>query len=192
MKNLDRDKLRKEETYFIAPCGIYCGACERFLGKSRELSKELYRIINGFNIVDVAPIVMGIEQERIKNFLNILKEMSQADKCPGCLNEGGNPGCPVKVCAKKLGYLTCAECDKMPCHLSEQDCTDDPMAKASFLKVVTKRYANWNIENLKRIREIGYRQFVDEMQEKVKNGFLTSDIISSEMVITEAIKKMQG
>jgi len=192
MGNLDRDKLKKEETYFIAPCGIYCGACERFLGKSRELSKELHRILNGFNIADVSHFAMGIEQEKMIDFLNVLEKMSQADKCPGCLNEGGNPGCPVKVCAKKLGYLTCAECDKMPCHLSEQDSIDDPMGRTFFLKNITKRYANWNIENLKRIREIGYRQFVDEMQEKVKRGFLTSDIISSEMVITEAIKKMQG
>jgi len=56
--------------------------------------------------------------------------------------------------------------------------------------MITKRYANWNIKNLKRIREVGYRKFVDEMQEKVKSGFLTSDVISSEMVITESIEKM--
>ena len=59
-----------------------------------------------------------------------------------------------------------------------------------FLEMITKRYAHWNIKNLKRIQEVGYRKFVDEMQEKVKSGFLTSDVISSDMVITEAIEKM--
>ena len=59
-----------------------------------------------------------------------------------------------------------------------------------FLEMITKRYANWNIENLKRIREVGYRRFVDEMQEKVTSGFLTSDVISSDMVVTKAIEKM--
>jgi len=55
--------------------------------------------------------------------------------------------------------------------------------------LVTKRYSNWNIGNLERIREVGYRRFVDEMQEKVRNGFLTSDVISHEMVVSEATKK---
>ncbi len=30
------------------------------------------------------------------------------------------------------------------------------------------------------------------MQEKVRNGFMTSNVISREMVITEAMKKMQA
>ena len=52
-----------------------------------------------------------------------------------------------------------------------------------------KRYSNWNIGNLERIREIGYRRFVDEMQEKVRNGFLTSDVISREMVVSDVTEK---
>ena len=190
MENLDRDKLKKEETCLIAPCGIYCGACDPFLEKSKCHAKELHRIIKGFNIADISSFTMGIEQERMINFLNILEQMSQANKCPGCLNGGGNPECPIKVCAKKLGYLTCAECDKMPCHISEQGSGGESMEAPFFLEMITKRYANWNIENLKRVREVGYRKFVDEMQEKVKSGFLTSDVISSDMVVTEAIEKM--
>ena len=98
----------------------------------------------------------------------------------------------MKVCSKKNDFLTCAECDKMPCQAGEQNSEGESMEAPFFLEMIIKRYDNWNIENLKRIREVGYRQFVDEMQEKVKSGFLTSDIISSEMAITEAIKKMQG
>jgi len=56
--------------------------------------------------------------------------------------------------------------------------------------MITKRYANWNMENLQRIREVGYRQFIDEMQQKVQKGFLTSDVISGEMVVTEFLEKM--
>ena len=61
-----------------------------------------------------------------------------------------------------------------------------------MLELVTRRYANWNIENLERVREAGYRQFIDEMQEKVKQGFMTSDVISSDMVVTEAMTKMKA
>lgn len=63
---------------------------------------------------------------------------------------------------------------------------------AAFLELITKRYASWNISNLERIKDVGYRQFIDEMQEKVKDGFMTSDVISGEMVFTEAFKKLQG
>jgi hypothetical protein len=191
MKHLDRDTLTKEEECLIAPCGICCGACDPFLGRSKELAKELHRIINGFNIADVAPIVLGVEQERMKDFLTILKQMGEAKRCPGCLAGGGNPACPMKICTGEKGYLTCAECDKMPCSGDEEKGEGELMSAPNILEMITKRYANWNIENLKRIREVGYRKFIDEMQEKVKKGFLTSDVISGEMVVTEFLEKMK-
>jgi hypothetical protein len=195
MKNVDdlgREKLTQEETYLIAPCGIYCGACDIFLGKSKNLATEMYRIVNGFNIADVGPVFMGIEQEKIVDFLNMLKTWSQLNKCPGCLAGGGNPSCPMRACSQQQGFLTCAECDKTPCYRAEHHIEGQPEGAAVFFELVTRRYANWNIGNLERIREVGYRQFVDEMQDKVKGGLLTSDVISSEMVVTEAMKKMKA
>ena len=189
MYNLDRDKLATEETYLIAPCGIYCGACDRFLGKSNELAKELYRVIDCFNIVDVAPIVLGVDQDKMKEFLSVLAKLGDAGICPGCNAGGGNPVCPIKTCAQEKKFLTCAECDKMPCHLIEPQHNNDPMAACVYLEIITKRYANWNIKNLEHIKAVGYRKLVDEMQEKVKKGFLTSDVISSEPVITQALDK---
>ena len=190
MENLARDKIKKEEICLVAPCGIYCGACDPFLGRSKDLAKELYRIINGFNIVDVAPIVLDIEQEKMKEFMVILEKLGMGKQCPGCNEGGGNPVCPIKMCAKEKGFLTCAECEKMPCNLIEPDKKNDQTGACFYLEMIMKRYSNWNIKNLERIQEIGYRQFIDEMQEKVKNGFLTSDVISSDMVITDSIQKM--
>jgi len=190
MKPLDRDKITKEEINLIAPCGIYCGACDPFLGRSTELARELYRIIDGFNIRDVAPIVLGLEQEKMKDFLTILKQLAEARKCPGCLAGGGNPGCPMKTCTGDKGYLTCAECDRLPCAADETEKGGDPMSAPAILEMITKRYAGWNLENLKRIQEVGYRKFIDEMQAKVKKGFLTSDVISDEMVVTEFLDKL--
>ena len=65
------------------------------------------------------------------------------------------------------------------------------MSAPAIFKMITRRYASWNIENLKRIRNVGYRKFIDEMHERVKKGFLTSDIISDEMVVTEFLEKMK-
>ncbi len=189
--SLDRDKLTSEETYLIAPCGIYCGACDMMLGRSRSQAQEMYRILNGFNFADVGPFFMGIEQEKVIGFLDILGQWGKGDKCPGCLGGGGNPACPIRTCANERSFLTCAECEHMPCKRSP-DNENWFQDAAAFLELITRRYANWNIRNLERIREVGYRQFIDEMQEKVKDGFMTSDVITGEMVMTEAMKKLQG
>jgi Protein of unknown function (DUF3795) len=189
MHNLDKNKLTTKETCLIAPCGIYCGACDRFLGKSNELAKELYRVIDGFNIVDVAPIVLGVDRDKMQEFLAVLAKLRDAVICPGCNAGGGNPVCPVKACVQEKGFLTCAECDRMPCSLIEPQHNNDPMTACVHLEIITKRYANWNIKNLEHIKAVGYRQLLDEMQEKVKKGLLTSDVISSEPVITQALNK---
>jgi hypothetical protein len=189
---MEKDKISEQETHLIAPCGIYCGACDAFLGKSASLAKEIYQILDGFNLSDVGPIVLGIDSQKLKTFFKVLKKMSKRGKCPGCLGGGANPACPLKKCPKDQGFLTCAECDQLPCPPSDAD-RANPLANApGFLELISKRYNNWNIENLKRIQEIGYRKFIDEMQEKVKSGFLTSDVISKEMLFTEVMKKLKN
>ena len=188
---MDKDKISEKETHLIAPCGIYCGACDAFLGKSPKLAKEMYRILEGFNLLDVGPVMLGVDSKKVKTFLKVLKKISKGRKCPGCLGGGANPACPLKVCPKKQGFLTCAECDQLPCPASDEDRANPLVSAPGFLELISKRYGNWNIKNLKRIKEIGYRKFIDEMQEKVKNGFLTSDVVSKEMVFTKAMKKLE-
>lgn len=187
-KSLHRDEVSDEEKSLIAPCGIYCGACDIFLGRSRELARELHRIMNGFNFADVGPFFMGIERQQILAFLDMLEKWSQADRCPGCWSGGGNPFCPVKACAQNQGFLACAECDRMPCHAGKGTDAGEGQDTRFWMELVTRRYARWNIDNLNRVREVGYRRFIDEMQEKVQSGFLTSDVISGEPVVTEAFK----
>jgi len=189
VSNLDPNELGESEKHLIAACGIYCGACDLFLGRSRSLAKEMYRILNGFNMADVGPWAMGIQRERVIDFLNILQNWSQGNKCPGCWLGGGSRSCPVRACSQQQALLTCAECERIPCNRLEEG--PSPEA-AAVLERVTRRYSNWNIMNLERIREVGYRRFVDEMQERVRNGFLTSDVISREMVISEAREKSKN
>ena len=189
-ENLDQHRVTEEERCLIAPCGIYCGACDMFLGRSKELTTELYRIMNGFNFADVGPAVMGIEQQKAQDFLDMLDKWSKQEKCPGCFNGGGSPVCSIRACAQNQGFLTCAECGRMPCNEHPGDGKGQPQDPGGWLELITKRYSHWNIDNLKRIQEIGYRSFIDEMQKRVKGGFLTSDVISREMVITEAFEKM--
>ncbi len=191
MDDFDKQKLSKEENFLIAPCGIFCGACHVFLGKSKTMASELHRVLDGFNLADVGPIFLNVEPEKIVGFMDVLKKIGDSKQCLGCLAGGGNPVCPMKTCASERGYLTCAECDKLPCYLYEEEKDDGPMGKTTIMELICKRYQNWNIENLKRVKEVGYRQFIDEMNEKVSDGFLTSDVISKEMCMTDFFKKMK-
>ncbi len=188
---MEKDKISKEETHLIAPCGIYCGACDSFLGKSKKLASELYKILEGFNLTDVGPVFLGATQKQIKTFLKLLKKIGKNPKCLGCLGGGGNPMCPMKLCTKKKGILTCAECDEMPCPPNDADLENPLMSKAGMLHLISRRYNKWNIENLKKIKKDGYRKLIDEMQEKVRDGFLTSDVISKEKIFTEVMEKME-
>lgn len=188
---MDKNKLNEKEKSYIAPCGIYCGACDAFLGKSKELATELHRILDGFNIIDIAPIVLGQDEKKVKTFMKILNIWKKGINCKGCNKGGGNPMCAIKICARKKGYLTCAECEIFPCKPNKEDRKVPLMNKASMLELISKRYGFWNQENLKRIKEVGYKKLIKEMQDKVKEGFLTSDIITKEMVFTEAMEKMK-
>ncbi|MDY6880524.1 MAG: DUF3795 domain-containing protein [Desulfatiglans sp.] len=193
-ERFDLERVSREEHRLIAPCGIYCGACDLFLGRSREHAKELSRIMKGFNMIDVGPPIMRVEQEKIREFIEILDNWSRGEKCPGCWEgvcweSSGTTACLVRECTKKQGFLTCAECEKMPCHEHHGDEVIESPQAGAWLQIVTKRYSGWNIDNLRRIREIGYRRFIDEMEKKVKSGFLTSDVIGSEMILSEFRKR---
>jgi len=188
---MDKNKLSKEEESYIAPCGIYCGACDAFLGKSSKLATELYKILDGFNILDVGPVFLGTDQKKIKTFMKILKKWAKGNDCKGCNAGGGNPMCGMKTCTKENSYLTCAECETFPCQPSEEDMKMPLMNKGGMMKLISTRYGNWNQENLKEIKKIGYKKFIDKMQEKVKEGFMTSDVITKEKVFSEAMGKME-
>ncbi|MHA1379772.1 MAG: DUF3795 domain-containing protein [Candidatus Helarchaeota archaeon] len=188
---MEKDKISEKETHLIAPCGIYCGACDSYLGKGKKLATELYKILDGFNLIDVGSLILGVDQTKIKNFLKLLKKYGKSPQCNGCNGGGGNPMCGMKICTKEKGILTCAECDLMPCEPTDEDRENPLFSKAGMLELISTRYSNWNIENLRRIKEIGYRKFIDEMEKKVKDGFLTSDVISNKKVFSQAIKNLK-
>ncbi|HDM27114.1 MAG TPA: hypothetical protein ENG27_02210 [Candidatus Bathyarchaeota archaeon] len=47
------------------------------------------------------------------------------------------------------------------------------------LEWITRRYKKWNLKNLKRIRKIGYEEWLKEMKKAVEEGFVTGDVIAA-------------
>ncbi|MFB0562353.1 MAG: DUF3795 domain-containing protein [Candidatus Lokiarchaeia archaeon] len=186
----DKDKLSDEELLLFGKCGIFCGACDGHIGEARSLAKRMYEILESLNFDDVGFFFLQTDLENFEIFKKLVTNFINMENCRGC-GEGGNPTCPIMICAKEKGYVTCAECESL------EECTDpskpnnwDLTNKEDFFKIISIRYNNWNQENLKEIKKSGYRKFLDKIKEKIKKGFRTGEVISKEKVFRKALEKM--
>ncbi len=196
--SLKLEEIEEEARGLLSPCGILCIGCDTYLGESVELVKKLKEIWEGWNILDVAP-VLGFNTKDIKATFKTLnfyiESANKQGKCPGCYN-GGGPSkiCGIANCVKSKDFWTCAECDDYNPE-SETPCPNGnpspmPMGNSKeMMKMICKRYSKDNNNNLKRCREIGYAAFIKEAKEKVKNGWRTWQVISDEMVFTNSMKR---
>ncbi len=159
----------------MAVCGIYCGACPHKLGHIRKAASALADLLEGWNFADVARFVLPPGMN-YPSFREVLTELVSGEPCDGCRADG-NPLCPIKACAERRRITTCAECSdfegnpQSPCKSREA---------AEIFRLISARYSGWNLDNLKKIRQIGLDKFFEEMEQKVKDGFTTCEVISRE------------
>ncbi|MBO8181239.1 MAG: DUF3795 domain-containing protein [Archaeoglobus sp.] len=156
------ENLKNElKSTLIGCCGIYCGACPFYRSKIPDLAKMLKDALNAekFNKIAV-PFEWVGEYREFKKWLNFLARA----KCEGCQAGGGNPFCSIRKCCRKKGFVSCAECDEFPCD-------------KKFLKWISERYRNWNVKNIRRIKEIGYEKWLEEKEKEVNEGFVTGLVI---------------
>jgi hypothetical protein len=145
----------------IGCCGIYCGACPFYRSGLPELAKKLKESLKKEKFDKIAvPFDWVGNYKEFKKWVSFLARA----KCGGCQTGGGNPFCPIRKCCRKKGIKSCAECDDFPCN-------------KKYFVWLKERYRKWNIKNLHRIKEIGYENWLKEMEKEVKGGFVTGMII---------------
>jgi len=195
--DLSLNDLKLEDRGILSPCGIACLGCDNHIGESLLAAKKLKTIWEGHNFLDTA-IVMRLNPEDIKTSIKVLDSVIKSGEqglCPGC--SAGSPiskFCGIAQCVKSKGFWTCAECSdykfdsETPCpYLSPNPI---PMAdKGLMMQLICTRYNKDTIKNLKKCKEIGYSAFIEELKEKVRNGWRTWQVISNKMVFTDAMKK---
>ena len=196
--SLKLEKVKEEDRGILSPCGILCLGCDTHLGEGIEAAKKVVDVWEGWNMLDVGP-VLGLNEKGIKTTIKIMKKyikMGKMGLCPGCFNNQEPPSaiCGIANCVKSKGYWTCAECDEFdpesetPCPNINKDAM--PIAdKGQMSKMICARYSRDTVQNLKKCREIGYEVFIKEAKEKVEKGWRTWQIISDEMVFSDAMKK---
>ncbi|MFX0076013.1 MAG: DUF3795 domain-containing protein [Candidatus Hermodarchaeota archaeon] len=193
--SLKIDNIKDKDNGLLSPCGILCLGCDTHLGEGLGAAKKLKEIWEGWNLMDVAP-VLGLNPKDVKaTFKTLNFYLKSADKqgiCPGC-HKAGNKICGIANCVRSKDFWTCAECDDYNPE-SETPCphgTPSPMLMGDskeWMKMICTRYSKDTNNNLKRCREIGYDAFIKEAKEKVANGWRTWQVISDEMVFTKAMK----
>jgi hypothetical protein len=196
--SLKLETINEEDKGILSPCGILCLGCDSHTGEGVEAAKKLLEILEGFNFLDVG-IGFGFSVKEIRTTLKVLEKFSKMGKrgsCIGCFLNQGPPSsiCGIAKCVKSKGYWTCAECSdydpdsETPCpHITENSMSLADKGQAS--KMICTRYSKDTINNLKRCREVGYPTFIKEAKEKVARGWRTWQIISDEMVFSNAMKK---
>lgn len=191
--------VKEEDRGVVAPCGIVCLGCDIHLGEGLEAAKKVVTIWKGLNLEDVAPVA-GLKGDQVRDTISTLERFielrEKAGPCPGCFNAGGPSAvCGIARCVKSKGYWTCAECEdyspgsERPCAQPDIVPVRSPMeSRVEMSAMISKRYSGNTRENLSACREKGYAAFVEEVKEKVGQGWRTWQVISREPVFSKQAK----
>ncbi len=140
----------------VGYCGLYCGACRIRQGKVKDAVNNLRDVITSFGFDRIMPELASYEPS-LKHYGEFNQVMDGLVKlfgyCPGCFENGGDPSCKVRLCAREKNYRTCVECgESRSCQKLE------PYRKYFDI-------AQQNIEGC------GIRGFAEKMEKKVAEGY---------------------
>ena len=184
---LSLNDIDDEDRGLLGPCGIICAGCDWHTNESCDAAKTVIQIWEGHNLADVA-IMKGLSPQDVMAAIKTLKKYVETSSCPGCHKKEGGFICSIGRCVMKKGYWTCAECEDYnpestyPCPHTDTNSYPGLPSRSEFSALACKRYNSNTIDNIKKCREIGYPAFINEMKEKVGNGWRTWQVISNEMV----------
>lgn len=133
----------------------YCGVCCSHCGMQTRIPKmaeELNRFVAAYRYSEwIAYVTRDFEYG---NFIRGL-EWFVNSTCKGCSQGGGMPNCDARNCCKEKGLKNCYFCD------DSLNC-----------QKLTYQKGTYNIEdNYKRIKQIGYEEWLKEQEKKMTEGF---------------------
>ena len=97
----------------IAFCGLDCEVCGERTEEKRNLSKKLQDLV-----AEMDAYVEYLPDPRYKGwaqFKDVLNAITEHPDCPGCRENGGNPDCGLRNCAREKEVEFCYKCSDFPC-----------------------------------------------------------------------------
>ena len=131
--------MKSKKAVFVAPCGLYCGACSIRSASNRKDSVLLDAMADGVSLY------LGHKVEA--------KDLA----CKGCLSDVVSISCrecKMRDCAFSKGLKYCSECTESPCELIKSFNNDGLPHHAEVLY------------NVRRQREIGVDSWLSEQAER--------------------------
>ena len=140
----------------VGYCGLYCDACRIRQGKIKEAVNNLRDTIASFGFDKIIPELANWEPS-FKHYVEFKQVMDGLVKmfgyCAGCFENGGDPNCKVRLCARQKSYRTCTEC-----------------GEARSCPKLEPYRRHFDIA-LPRIKESGVKGYAKEMQKKVDEKY---------------------
>ena len=146
---------------FLAPCGIDCRLCLDYKDFVDGLAQTAGRLIHLFEYYPfLTKTIQKFEKFDLKEFRKGLGWLAkQKNLCKGCrkgslqcdsiLLPGCDRNCPIRTCVQKREIELCVFCKDFPCPKSS--------------------YSKRGLPNLKRIKKLGFNNWLREQQEIVKS-----------------------
>lgn len=97
----------------VAPCGLRCGECDMGNGTTARTAQKMVEYIQHYEVDTWASLFPGGDEIEFDRLNKDLLTLGNLMRCPGCLNGGGNPDCPIRLCSKDRGFTSCAQCSEM-------------------------------------------------------------------------------
>jgi hypothetical protein len=139
---------------FVTYCGLHCDLCSarsRIPQRARGLQQAM---------ADEGWPYWGRDLPGFPGFWAFLEGLQAEGGCPGCRAGGGDPGCRIRVCARERRVTLCNECSDFPCE---------------HVEALAARYPALIADN-GRMRAVGLDQWLEEQRERVRRGFIYTDI----------------
>lgn len=144
-----------EKTAYVTYCGLYCGLCSvrsSIPRQARALRDGMAR--DGFD-------QWGQDMPNFKEFWAFLNQWCDLKNCcPGCRQDGGNPFCEIRTCARQRQIELCPMCEDYPC---------------SHITTLSKTYPTL-ITDGERLKEWGLERWLREQDKRAESGFVYADI----------------
>jgi hypothetical protein len=130
--------VRSSEKWIISTCGLNCAVCDIYnAGHGDEKLRD--------------EIVEWFKKERNRI---IDPEQTRCEGCRGPLESHWSSDCEMLACAQKREVRYCFECEDFPCKILDKFASDGVS------------HHKRTVENMRRMKEIGFENWVAEQKRK--------------------------
>jgi len=178
--------------YKLTTCGLNCDLCDTNTTKMQDSAKYLSKMFEDpmFQWV-VLMFNPGFKKESFTGFKDTLELLKNYPSCPGCQERSD---CPINQCANQKDITSCSECEFLDlkagiCKAIPEQAKTPMMPPAPvFFQGLSKRYQNWNVDNLIALNKNQKDKVNSKIEKMIKEGKSSRDLIDKSVNLFEPKK----